>query len=60
MPKFAAKVDANQPEIVRDLRRVAVDKGFRSLAEDGIDRVLDGTTSIAELSRSVDLTGRLL
>ena len=45
---------------VRDLRRVAVDKGFRSLAEDGIDRVLDGTTSIAELSRSVDLTGRLL
>jgi general secretion pathway protein E/type IV pilus assembly protein PilB len=44
----------------REIRRLAVEKGFRSLAEDGITRVLDGSTSIAELSRAVDLTGRLL
>lgn len=59
-------MDADLDELVarratgRDLRRAATDKGFRSLAEEGVERVLDGTTSIAELSRSVDLTGRLL
>jgi general secretion pathway protein E/type IV pilus assembly protein PilB len=44
----------------RELRRMAVDKGFRSLAEEGVARVLDGSTSIAEVSRSVDLTSRVL
>jgi general secretion pathway protein E/type IV pilus assembly protein PilB len=59
-------MDADLDELVarrataRDIRRVAAEKGFRSLAEEGVERVLDGTTSIAELSRSVDLTGRLL
>jgi type II secretory ATPase GspE/PulE/Tfp pilus assembly ATPase PilB-like protein len=37
-----------------------VEKGFRSLADEGIERVIEGVTSIAELSRAVDLTGRLL
>jgi type II secretory ATPase GspE/PulE/Tfp pilus assembly ATPase PilB-like protein len=59
-------MDADIDELVarrataREIRRLAVEKGFRSLAEDGITRVLDGSTSIAELSRAVDLTGRLL
>jgi general secretion pathway protein E/type IV pilus assembly protein PilB len=44
----------------RELRRMAVEKGFRSLAEEGVARVLDGSTSIAEVSRSVDLTSRVL
>jgi general secretion pathway protein E/type IV pilus assembly protein PilB len=41
------------------LRAVALNKGFRTLAEDGIRRVLEGRTSLAEVSRVVDLTGRL-
>ena len=59
-------MDADLDELVarratgREIRRVAAEKGFRSLAEEGVERVLDGTTSIAELSRSVDITGRLL
>jgi len=39
-----------------DMRRCASTKGFRSLALDGIERVLEGTTDIAELARSVDLS----
>jgi type II secretory ATPase GspE/PulE/Tfp pilus assembly ATPase PilB-like protein len=44
----------------RELRRAAIEKGFRSLTDEGIARVLDGTTSIAEVSRTVDLTGRVV
>ncbi|MBI1395642.1 MAG: secretion system protein E [Betaproteobacteria bacterium] len=59
-------MDADLDELVarrataREMRRVAMEKGFRPLAEVGIERVLEGTTSLAELSRAVDLTGRLL
>ncbi len=42
----------------KELRAAALTKGFRSLAEEGIERVIDGSTSIAEVARSVDLTGR--
>ncbi len=42
-----------------ELRQAAVDKGFVTLAEDGIRRILEGYTSLAEVSRVVDLTGRL-
>ena len=35
-------------------------KNFRPLAEEGVARVLDGTTSLAEVSRAVDLTGRFI
>ena len=44
---------------LRDLRNLALEKDFRPLAEEGIARILDGTTSIAEVARSVDLTQRL-
>ena len=43
----------------KELRAEAVLKGFRSLAEEGITRALDGITSLAEVARTVDLTGRL-
>ena len=42
----------------KELRAAALAKNFRPLAEEGVALVLNGTTSIAEVSRSVDLTGR--
>ena len=44
----------------REISKVASAKGFRSLAEDGIRRVLEGQTSLAEVSRVVNLTDRVL
>jgi len=41
-----------------ELRAAALAKQFQPLAEEGIARVLDGTTSLAEVSRAIDLTGR--
>jgi len=43
----------------KELRAEAVSKGFRSLAEEGITRVIEGVTSLAEVARTVDLTGRI-
>jgi general secretion pathway protein E/type IV pilus assembly protein PilB len=43
----------------RELRNVALEKGFHTLADDGIRRILEGKTSLLEVSRVVDLTGRL-
>jgi type II secretory ATPase GspE/PulE/Tfp pilus assembly ATPase PilB-like protein len=42
----------------KELRTAAMAKGFRPLAEAGLQRVLDGVTALAELARAVDLTGR--
>jgi len=42
----------------RQIRETALTKGFRPLAMDGIRRILHGTTSLAEISRVVDLTDR--
>ncbi len=43
----------------RAMHEAAVESGFRELAEDGIRHVLAGTTSLAEISRVVDLTARV-
>jgi type II secretory ATPase GspE/PulE/Tfp pilus assembly ATPase PilB-like protein len=43
----------------RDLLRMALSKGFKTLADVGAGHVLDGSTSLEEMSRVVDLTGRL-
>ncbi len=43
----------------RDLHKAAKAKGFRTLADDGLRRVLDGSTSLDELVRVVDLTDRM-
>jgi general secretion pathway protein E/type IV pilus assembly protein PilB len=44
----------------RELLTAALATGFRPLVEDGVRRVLDGSTSLDEISRVVDLTDRLL
>ena len=43
----------------RQIREAALEKGFRPLAMDGIRRIQQGITSLAEVSRIVDLTDRL-
>jgi general secretion pathway protein E/type IV pilus assembly protein PilB len=59
-------MDSDMDELVarrataKELRAAALGKNFRPLAEEGIARVVDGTTSIAEVSRAVDLTGRFI
>lgn len=44
---------------VREIRQMAQSQGFVSLADDGLRRVLDGSTSLEELGRVVDLTDRM-
>ena len=43
----------------RELLKAAIAKGFRTLADDGVRRVLDGSTALDELVRVVDLTDRM-
>ena len=43
----------------REIRHLADRQGFIPLAEDGLRRVLDGSTSLEELGRIVDLTDRM-
>ena len=43
----------------REIRLLADRQGFVSLSDDGLRRVLDGSTSIEELGRVVDLTDRM-
>ena len=58
-------MDADMDELVarratpRELREAAAAKNFRSLADEGVQRVLDGITSLAEVARAIDLTGRV-
>jgi len=42
-----------------EIRKLALDKGFVTLADDGIRRIQDGTTSLAEVMRVIDLTNRM-
>ncbi|MCW5605297.1 MAG: type II/IV secretion system protein, partial [Burkholderiales bacterium] len=57
-------MDSDMDELVarrataRELRAAAMEKGYRPLAEEGLQRVIDGTTSLLEVARAVDLTGR--
>lgn len=41
---------------IRELLKLARSKGFRTLADDGIRRVLEGVTSMEEIARVLDLT----
>ncbi len=60
------KLDAEIDELIarratgREIRQAAAAKGFRTLAEDAISRVLLGQTSLEEISRVVDLTDRVI
>jgi type II secretory ATPase GspE/PulE/Tfp pilus assembly ATPase PilB-like protein len=57
-------MDSDMDELVarratmRELRNAALEKGFKPLAETGLSRVVDGITTLGEISRAVDLTGR--
>lgn len=42
-----------------ELQKMALDKGFVTLAADGVRRILEGYTSVAEVMRVIDLTSRL-
>jgi len=44
----------------REIKSHATAKGFRTLADDAIARVLLGQTSLEEISRVVDLTDRVI
>ncbi len=60
------KMDQDIDELIarratgREIKTVALEKGFRPLMEDAIQRVLDGVTSLSEVSRVVDLTQRVV
>ncbi|MGH8650501.1 MAG: GspE/PulE family protein, partial [Burkholderiales bacterium] len=57
-------MDADLDELVarrgtaKELRAAAMAKGFRSLSDEGLQRAVDGTTSLTEVAREIDLTGR--
>ncbi len=59
------KIDDDLDELIATqstqttFHRVAREKGFRTMADDGIRLILDGSTTVEELSRVVDLTSRL-
>jgi len=42
----------------KELRAAAMAKGYRLLADEGLQRVVDGTTSLTEVAREIDLTAR--
>lgn len=42
-----------------EIRQLAFDKGFETLADDGVRRILEGRTSLEEVMRVIDLTSRL-
>ena len=59
------KLDAEIDELIarratgREIKTAAAARGFRTLSDDAIARVLDGQTSLEEISRVVDLTDRV-
>ena len=59
------KMDSDLDDLVahrastRDLKHMALEKGFRPLASDGLARVMQGITSLSEVARVVDLTDRI-
>jgi type II secretory ATPase GspE/PulE/Tfp pilus assembly ATPase PilB-like protein len=59
-------MDTDMDELVarrstaRELRTAAIAKGWKPLAEAGLARVIEGITTLSEVSRAVDLTGRYI
>ncbi len=59
------RIDAGIDELIarrattHEIRAKALEQGFVTLAEDGLRRVLNGTTSLEELGRVVNLTDRM-
>jgi type II secretory ATPase GspE/PulE/Tfp pilus assembly ATPase PilB-like protein len=59
------KFDAEMDELItrgasmREIGRMALDQGFKPLADAGVARVLSGITSLDEMTRVIDLTNRI-
>lgn len=59
------RIDADMDALISrrahldELRKLALEKGFVTLAEDGVRRILEGYTSVAEVMRVIDLTSRV-
>jgi type II secretory ATPase GspE/PulE/Tfp pilus assembly ATPase PilB-like protein len=59
------RIDADLDNLIakaatpQEIEKKAREYGFKSLADEGIIKILDGSTSIDELSRIVDLTHRI-
>ncbi len=59
------KLDAELDELLAhratrlEIKLLALSKGFRTIAQDGIRYILNGTTSLEEVARVVDLTDRV-
>ena len=59
--KFDGEIDelVARRATVRELTRAAVAKGFAPIADDGVRRIVEGVTSLDEVSRVINLTDRL-
>jgi general secretion pathway protein E/type IV pilus assembly protein PilB len=59
------RVDAEMDSLISrrapldEIKKLALDKGFATLADDGVRRILEGYSSIEEVMRVIDLTARL-
>ncbi len=59
------KMDQDIDELIarratgREIKTLSLEKGFRPLIEDAIQRVMDGVTSLSEVTRVVDVTQRI-
>lgn len=59
------RIDADMDSLIArrahfdELRKLALEKGFNTLADDGVRRILEGYTSIEEVMRVIDLTSRM-
>jgi len=59
------KLDSDLDELIarrstlREIRSAAIRRGFRTLVDDGLRRVLDNSTSFDEAARVVDLTEKM-
>ena len=59
------RIDGDLDELIvrrathREIHNTAIEKGFRTLAEDGLRRAAEGMTSLEEVARVVDLTERM-
>ncbi len=59
------KIDGDLDEMIagtattREILKAAVARGFRTLADDGVRRIIDGSSSLDELFRVIDMTDRI-
>jgi len=59
--KFDADIDEqiSKHASLQEIKKTAVEKGFRTLADEAVRRILEGVTSLEEVSRVIDLTDKV-